>query len=293
MEVVLENQLLRVEISAIGAELMSIYHKETGRECMWNGDPTVWGRRSPILFPNCGAIKDGKWNIGGTDYPAKQHGFARDLMHKVVCATEDLATFRLEATDETLAEYPFRFTLKTTYKLEKNILLCKHKVINYDDKPIYFSFGFHTGLACPFIPGTKNTDYQMVFEKLEDCVCLTSTDKGLIRTEEQRYHPESRRIPVTPGIFTSSLILKNPQSKYIQLEEKKSGDYIRIHETNAPYTVLWSVPDDIKAVCIEPWHGIGDGENCDGVIEHKEGINCLAPMGEFVCSQSIEIAMSK
>ena len=293
MELTLENQQLCVEISSMGAELQSIVHKESGREYLWGGDPAVWARRSPILFPNCGSVKDGLFLFDGQQYVGKQHGFARDLNHKMVCASPQLATFRLEANDSTRELYPYSFALKTTYKLEKNSLSCQHKVINYDSKPIHFSFGFHTGLRCPFIPGTRSADYRLVMEKLEDCPRLTANENGLIRRQEERYTPTDKSTPITPGIFTKSLILKNPASRWMQLEDADSGDYIRIEGTNAPYTVLWSAPEDVSVVCIEPWYGMGDLEDASGEFKEKLGVVTLEPMGEFTCEQRIVIHVNK
>lgn len=292
MELTLENNFLRVEINSVGAELMSIYHKDSDRQYLWNGDPTVWDRQSPLLFPNCGTAKNGKYLIEGREYKALQHGFARDLNHKVVCSSDQIATFRLESSKETAEFYPYVFALKTTYKLEKNSLLCQHKVINYDGKPIYFSFGYHTGIRCPFVPGTQNTDYDLVFEQLERCEQMSNAH-GVICSQTTPYEPTSRRIPITPGVFTDSLILKGVQSSYIQLEERASGDYCRIRGANSPYTVLWSTPNEVRTVCIEPWYGIGDTDTFDGALEHKEGIHCLQPMEEFICAQTIEIGNSK
>lgn len=293
MELTLENQQLQVEISSMGAELQSIVHKESGREYLWGGNPEVWGRRSPILFPNCGTVKDKQFLFDGKPYPAKQHGFARDLNHNVVCMNPELATFRLEANDATREFYPYSFALKTTYKLEKNSLSCQHKVINYDSKPISFSFGFHTGLCCPFVPGTRNTDYRLVMEKQEDCPRLTAAESGLIHREELRYKPDSRMTPITPGLYTNSLILKNPASRWMQLEEVSTGDYIRIEGTNSPYTVLWSAPEDIGVVCIEPWYGMGDLVDASGEFKDKLGAIQLESMGEFTCEQRIVIHVNK
>lgn len=51
----MENHFLCVEVSDRGAELMRIVRKDTGAEILWNGDPTFWDYRSPILFPNVGS----------------------------------------------------------------------------------------------------------------------------------------------------------------------------------------------------------------------------------------------
>lgn len=293
MYLTLENQFLQVEITNLGAEPVSILHKESGREYLWNGDPEIWPRRSPMLFPNCGGVRHGGYTMEGERYPAGKHGFARDLNHKVVCAEKKVAAFRLEQNAETLKFYPYKFALKTTYKLENNSLICKEKVINYDDKPIYFSFGFHTGLRCPFVPGTSYADYDLVFEQQEDCKLLEQDDDGLLGRGVQEFRPQSRAIPLQKDSFTKSIILEGVRSQYIQLQERGSGDYIRVSGTDSPYTVIWSAGEGAPAICIEPWYGVGDYQDFDGEFSHKEGVICLEPQTEWSCRQILEIGVSK
>jgi len=92
---ILENSCLRVEIAEHGAELMSIRRLSTNTELLWNGDPTYWKRRSPILFPYVGKNWQGKALIDGAAYATSAHGFARD--RDFVCETADghSATFLL------------------------------------------------------------------------------------------------------------------------------------------------------------------------------------------------------
>ena len=294
MNITLENQYLRVEISSIGAELQSIYHKGSKHEYLWDGNPDVWDRRSPMLFPNCGRVHNDIFNIGGIDYPGTPHGFARDLDHKVVCANKDIATFRVEATKKTLESYPYKFTLKTTYKLEKSKIVCQHKVINYSEDDMYFSFGFHTGIRCPFVPDTKNTDYYLDFEKKENCKKLGLNNQGLLlRGQETTYAPKSNVIDIEENVFSASLALEGMASQYVDIRCKTSDDYVRIGGTDSPYTVFWSTPADVAVICIEPWYGVPDHADTDHVFESKTGINKLASMEEFVCKQYIEIFTDK
>ena len=44
MRYTLENDILRVEIDSLGAEIKSVKSKSTGQEYMWQGDPAYWGR---------------------------------------------------------------------------------------------------------------------------------------------------------------------------------------------------------------------------------------------------------
>ena len=76
MAMVLENDALAVRISSKGAELQSVVCE--GIERMWSGDPAVWGRRAPLLFPLIGRLRDGWYANGGERVDAPMHGFCRD-----------------------------------------------------------------------------------------------------------------------------------------------------------------------------------------------------------------------
>ena len=75
---VLENGALSVIISPVGAELQGVVCG--GVERMWSGDPAVWGRRAPLLFPLIGRLRDGWYANGGRRVDAPMHGFCRDRL---------------------------------------------------------------------------------------------------------------------------------------------------------------------------------------------------------------------
>ena len=80
----IENDTLRLTVDTHGAEAVSVIHKPTGAELLWSGDPSVWGRHAPILFPYTGKLTGGKMIAKGVEYAGGQHGFARDepvLLH--------------------------------------------------------------------------------------------------------------------------------------------------------------------------------------------------------------------
>ena len=51
MQYTIENEYLRLTVDTHGAEAVSVVNKATGAEMLWCGDPAVWGRHAPILFP--------------------------------------------------------------------------------------------------------------------------------------------------------------------------------------------------------------------------------------------------
>ena len=73
---------------------VSAVNKATGAEMLWCGDPAVWGRHAPILFPYTGKLTGGKMIAKGKEYAGGQHGFARDVEHTLLEAEGD--TIRLE-----------------------------------------------------------------------------------------------------------------------------------------------------------------------------------------------------
>ena len=58
---ILENSFLRVSVADAGAELISVMDKEKDAERIWIGDPAVWNRHAPLLFPFVGKVMDGKY----------------------------------------------------------------------------------------------------------------------------------------------------------------------------------------------------------------------------------------
>ena len=65
---IIENDFLRVTVSDAGAELISVFDKEKDAERIWIGDPAVWNRPAPILFPFVGKVMDGKYRIADKEY---------------------------------------------------------------------------------------------------------------------------------------------------------------------------------------------------------------------------------
>jgi galactose mutarotase-like enzyme len=74
----LSNDQLSIVIGSKGAELQSIYGKQTGIEYMWSGNPVFWGKKSPVLFPIVGGLKNNRYKYQGKEYSLSRHGFARD-----------------------------------------------------------------------------------------------------------------------------------------------------------------------------------------------------------------------
>lgn len=62
----IENDVLSISVHEHGAELSSIYHKQTGLEYLWSGDPLFWAKKSPVLFPIVGTLKKNNYFLRGS-----------------------------------------------------------------------------------------------------------------------------------------------------------------------------------------------------------------------------------
>ena len=60
MQYTIENEYLRLTADTHGAEAVSVISKADGAEMLWCGDPAVWGRHAPILFPYTGKLTGGQ-----------------------------------------------------------------------------------------------------------------------------------------------------------------------------------------------------------------------------------------
>ena len=98
----IENEYLKIEIHPKGAELQSVYNKKTFLEYMWSGDPAFWGKKSPVLFPIVGTLKNDTYYFENKAYQLTRHGFARDMDFAVTDQTSSSITFTLTRSDAPL-----------------------------------------------------------------------------------------------------------------------------------------------------------------------------------------------
>ena len=144
----LKNTALTLNISLHGAELTSIMDS-FGREFLWQADPAFWKRHSPVLFPIVGSLWDKHFRVNGREYEMGQHGFARDMDFRLVSEREDEMWFELKSSPETLAKYPYKFTLRIGYRLEANKIHVMWEVSGDDSQTMWFQIGAHPAFYLP------------------------------------------------------------------------------------------------------------------------------------------------
>lgn len=258
MEYTIENELLKVTVTTHGAQVISVIRKSDGVEHIWQGDPAVWSGRAPILFPYCGNLKDKKMVAKGKTYEnLPQHGFARNLEHTLVYRNKDTVVLQLTECPETLAVWPYRFRLMSSFTIEGDVLHHTLTVENRDEEEMPFGVGFHPGFAIPFDDQHTFRDYELRFDKLESPVCLVTLPDGLVHNDTYCLGKNLNTIAVDENLFAvDSHCMVSLQSDTLGLYEKDTGRGVVCSIRNFPYCLIWSKPGEPRFVCIEPWNSI-------------------------------------
>lgn len=278
----LENERLCVEITELGAEVTRIYDKEKKTELLWDGDPAYWKRHSPVLFPNVGKAYRNTVRIGGVQYPASQHGFARDNMFRCICERADAASFLFVSGEETKEVYPFDFELVITYTLKGDSLEVKWEVHNTGNETMYFTIGGHPAFRFAEENG-KKSDYLLKFPGKEslDYILVDLAEGAADPRKAYRLDLKDGFCPVTEEMFENdALIFDGGQFDEVWLCHKDGIPYVGIKCAGFSNFGIWSVKD-APFVCLEPWMGRCDDVGFDKELSEKPDINRTEPGEKF------------
>lgn len=281
MTTTIENANLHISIKAHGAELDSIYHKQHQLEYLWSGESTFWGKKSPVLFPIVGSLKDDTYTFKEKKYHLPRHGFARDKVSEVENQTDKSVTFLLKSDAETLENYPFLFEFRVHYTLKNNALEVTYDVKNTGDEAMYFSVGAHPAFRIPLVDGTDYEDYFIELSNSETVGRYPLSKEGLIETKPDPFLDNAQRFTLRKELFhADAIVLKHIKSNSMAIRSDKTPHGLRMTFEAFPYFGIWAAKN-APFVCLEPWCGIADSVDTSQELTQKEGINKLAVGEKF------------
>ncbi len=287
----IENEYLKIEIHPKGAELQSIYNKKNLLEYMWGADPAFWGKKSPVLFPIVGSLKNDTYYFENKEYRLSRHGFAREMDFTVTDQTASSITFTLTRSDASFEKYPFQFRFDIVYSIKDNQLQVMYRVVNKGDinQKLYFSVGGHPAFKLPLLPGTVYTDYWLEFNKVEKAGRWLISKEGLIETSSVPSLNDTQKLPLAKELFyTDANVFKQLRSEKVKLISDTAGELFEFDFTGFPYLGIWAARD-ADFVCIEPWCGIADIVTTTQQLTEKEGINMLDSTDQFERSWKLTV----
>ena len=255
MTYTLKNNILTVEIDSLGAQILSV--KKDGCEYIWQGNPEFWAGRTPLLFPICGRLFEGRYFYEGKEYQMNLHGFVRALELNVVSATDTEISFSLCQNEQTLAMYPFDFEFVVSYTLDGDKIRSHVEIKNTGDKVLPATFGAHPGFNVP-LDGGAFDDYYLEFS--EDCTpdelifsdtCFNTGKKKAMELID------GNKLPLRHSLFDVDAIFMDRIAPAVTLKSDKSQRSVTVKYADMPYLGIWHKPrTSAPYVCIEPWCGL-------------------------------------
>ncbi len=281
----LQNEFLQARFNNSGAELCSLKNKE-GLEYIWTADPAIWPRHAPVLFPIVGRLKNDQYEFEGRSYGLSQHGFARDREFCCVFQSATEVHFELKSDAESLAKYPFHFVFQIRYTLKERELITSYHLENTGQNVMLFSIGAHPGFRCPLLENESMEDYYLSFEKSQ--LRRTLLTNGLLGTMQEDLTLEDGRLPLSHSLFDAdALVFADGQVQKVWLRSSKNAQAVGLTCVDWPWFGIWSKKGTAPFICLEPWMGITDSADANGIFEKKDGIMKLVPSGHFSCSFSL------
>lgn len=270
----LGNEFLQAQVGDLGAELLSLRGPD-GKEQIWPGDPSIWGRRGPVIFPILGGWPEGYYLKDGKQYVMDKNGFARSAVFSPLSAEKDRVKLVLRDSEESWKQYPFAFELTVQYYISGNSLHIQLSVVNTGSESMPAAVGLHPGF---YWDRSQSGAY----------VILSQPETLQAFHPDGRYYPflkDENRIDLTDRLFCQGAIsMENIQSKWTELCRPGMDWNVRIHHEGFPYITLWSVDrQDADFVCVEPTTSVGtDGDT----LEERRGIQGI-PVGERMTKELI------
>ena len=292
----ISSNSLTASIDTMGAQLMSLRKGES--EYLWQGDSNWWPRRAPILFPIVGVLKDSKAESAEGTVSLARHGLARLNQFEVVEQSTSSVTLQLKSTEETRKSYPYAFELKLIFSVAGDTLTQTYEVTNTGNVVLPFTLGAHPAFNIP-IPGVEAASldqYHLLFTHSWTSYGPSITDEGLCDyTTPQRLVVDSDTLPLSWELIDreKTITLEDVPDRRITLvanaEASSKAHGIQMDFEGFDYLGIWSAAPGCPFVALEPWCGIADTVDTDGVFEHKPGIISLEPGQSIAKTMSIKV----
>lgn len=288
----IENNFIKASFDSKGAELQSLILKKDNTEYVWQGNPDIWAKHAPLLFPIIGRLKNGEYTLDGKTYHITNHGFGRDSEFDIEEQTADSITFVLRPNALSEKMYPFRFVFRVRYTLDGCTLTKTHTFTNDDDRTLYYEVGGHDGYNLCYEPGETMEDYYVDFGTLDAIHPLKLDENILILDGEDTIPLKDGKLPLRMELFkVDALMLHNIPVRTLAIRSTKSNRAVIFKFDDFPTIGIWTKYKDFNTnyLCFEPWSTLPDCAYLGKEIEKKVDIRKVEPGKEDVMKFSVTI----
>lgn len=271
----IDNGILCLGLTNNGGEMAYLTYK--GKDILYKGDGQYWSGKNPTLFPMISSPDTKKYTYDGKVYTCRNHGLIRYSTLTTVKEDSNLIQMRLESSEDTLKEYPFKFEYNITYRLDNNKVLIDYEIINKDDKTMPFTFGLHPGFIVSDL-----SKVELVFDNDDEGILYNQMDKSYSTIKLGHYTNFLADLD-----RTKTVILKDLKSDKVTLIEK---DYkVSVSKKGYRYLGIWSADPNANFICIEPWLSNNDIKPSDNPFREDFELEYLKPNESFKIGYTIEV----
>jgi galactose mutarotase-like enzyme len=277
---------LQALVKPHGAELCRL--RAGGLDLLWDGDPAVWARQAPVLFPVVGALKGGRLLHQGRSYPMGRHGFARDMEFRLNRLTGHSCRLRLGDDPATRASYPFPFQLTLEFRIDGPELRVRYELHNPGDDDLPASFGAHPAFRWPLLPGIPRAAHWLAFEQAEGPALAVLDADGLLAASSRPSPLDGTMLSLDDALFAQDALVFNPVQSRAVRYSAPGAPVLEVSWDGFPQLGLWSKPG-AGFLCIEPWRGYASPEGFDDEFSRKPGGFLVSPGGTVSAQYTVRV----
>ena len=291
MEITLTAADLTAKVNLLGAQLTSL--KKGELEYLWQADPAFWGASAPVLFPTIGALKDQKTLIDRISYQMHKHGLAREELFELEEHSADRVVLALRDNLRTREQYPYSFLFRVAFRLDNNSLTTSYICRNLGEREMYYMAGGHPAFNCPpqsaseLRAADRFKDCCLVFEYPETLQMPRILPGGIVDLDDRiPVFQNQKELPLDRGLFyNDTLLFTQLKSRWVKMLDCRTGYGVQVSFAGMDYLAVWT-PNQVDApfLCLEPWMGLPDCADGDGIFSHKRGVRRLLPGEEAAVS---------
>lgn len=209
----------------------------------------------PFLFPIFGRLKDGRYTWEGKEYAMQIHGFGHTSSWRTAERRTDSLTLVLEADENTLEQYPFRFRVTLAFSIAEGTLTIAQKYENLDSKPMPYNYGFH-----PYF----RTETLEALEVETGAKTLFDFAKG-----PSAFGHGTLKLTMPAGAPETGAALMGVEGPTV-LRWTDGGKLTMEFDQSIHTHVLWSMAGK-EFLCVEPVNGSADGLNTGNYMTLQPG----------------------
>ena len=263
--ITITNGILTAEISETGAQLSRL--ATASNEYIWDGNPDIWPKHAPVLFPFVGRLPNQEYQFKGKTYgPMPIHGFVPTSRFILESHEGSACTMLLVVTPDIRSLYPFDFEFRVRYELEGSTLKIRYLVTNKGESAMFYGMGSHPGFNVP----------------MKDVVRRTFTDDCHDSGVDIPFPLDGKRLHLRHDLFDKDAICLGNTGNTVTIKTDKDSRSVTVCYPDTPWCAIWhKVKMEVPFLCIEPWFslpghpGMNDIEKRDDFFRLESGkSNC-------------------